>query len=214
MNNTVEVISHWRLIAVIRLETYEAAVPIARALVAGGVRIIEWTRTGTGVEQAIYATREALGDLVRVGVGTVLDPTEADSAIVAGAQFVVTPTVRPQVVARCRERSTPVLCGALTPTEAMAAHEAGADMVKIFPARAVGPQHIRDLLGPLPMLRLVPTGGIDAGSLRGYLDAGAAAVGIGGNLVSPAAVTAGAWDTITAAAAACARAAGLEGTKL
>ncbi len=207
MNNTIEAITERRLIAVVRLQAYEQAVPIARALAAGGITIIEWTRTGAGVERAISATREALGDAVQVGVGTVLQPAEVDSAAAAGAQFAVTPVVRPQVIARSREIGLPVLCGALTPTEALAAYEAGADMVKIFPARAGGPQHIRDLLAPLPMLRLVPTGG----NARAYLDAGAAAVGIGGNLVSPAAVVAGDWKTITAAAAACVRALAAQG---
>lgn len=206
MSNTIEMLGRQRIIAVIRLDNYTQAVPIARALVAGGITVIEWTRTGAGVEQAIGATRAALGETVQVGVGTVLQPAEAESAIAAGAQFVVTPTVRPQIVARCKEQGIPVLCGALTPTEALSAYETGADMVKIFPARAFGPQHIRDLLAPLPMLRLVPTGGIDAESARAYLDAGAVAVGIGGNLVTSRAVATGDWAQITAAAAACVRA--------
>jgi 2-dehydro-3-deoxyphosphogluconate aldolase/(4S)-4-hydroxy-2-oxoglutarate aldolase len=133
-------------------------------------------------------------------VGTVLQAEDAQSAIAAGAQFVVTPVVRPAVIGVCREQGVPSICGALTPTEVLAAHESGADMIKIFPARAVGPQYVRDLLGPLPGLRFVPTGGIDVSNARAYLDAGAAAVGIGGNLVSARVVAAGDWAQISATA--------------
>ncbi len=120
----------------------------------------------------------------------------------------VTPALRPTVIATCRGRGTPILCGAFTPSEALEAHEAGADMVKIFPARLGGPQYIRDILAPLPFLKLVPTGGVGPENARAYLDAGAAAVGIGGNLVSAAAVAAGDWAKITAVARACVEAVG------
>jgi 2-dehydro-3-deoxyphosphogluconate aldolase/(4S)-4-hydroxy-2-oxoglutarate aldolase len=104
----------------------------------------------------------------------------------------------------------PILCGALTPTEAFSAHQLGADMIKIFPARAFGPAYIKDLLAPLPMLKLVPTGGVSAENLRAFLDAGAVAVGIGGNLVAAQAVAAQDWERIRVAARACVAAAGHE----
>ncbi len=192
-----------RIIAVVRLERYDQAVPVAEALLQGGISAIEFTLTGSGALEAIAQARTALGTAAQIGVGTVLAPDAAEAAISAGAQFVVTPAVRPAVIATCRAHGVPILSGALTPTEVLAAHEAGADAIKIFPARAVGPLYLRDLLAPLPGLLLVPTGGIDAGNARAYLDAGAVAVGIGGSLVSAQAVTRQDWSQITSTARAC-----------
>ncbi|HSH78849.1 MAG TPA: bifunctional 4-hydroxy-2-oxoglutarate aldolase/2-dehydro-3-deoxy-phosphogluconate aldolase [Herpetosiphonaceae bacterium] len=192
-----------RIIAVVRLERYDQAVPVAEALLQGGISAIEFTLTGSGALEAVAKVRAALGTAAQIGVGTVLAPDAAEAAISAGAEFVVTPAVRPAVIATCRAHGVPILSGALTPTEVLAAHEAGADAIKIFPARAVGPQYLRDLLAPLPGLLLVPTGGIDAGNARAYLDAGAVAVGIGGSLVSAQAVTRQDWSQITSTARAC-----------
>lgn len=203
MTEVIDHILRTRIVAVVRLERYDRALAVAEALLAGGIAALEFTLTGAGALEAIAATRGALGDSAQVGVGTVLSPEAATAAIEAGAQFVVTPAVRPAVVATCRAQGVPILCGALTPTEVLAAHEAGADMIKVFPARALGPHYLRDLLAPLPGLRLVPTGGIDAGNARAYLEAGAVAVGIGGRLVAAEAVAAGDWGRITAQARAC-----------
>jgi len=204
---TLAAIETGRIVAIVRLERYDRAVEIARALADGGINAVEFTLTGSGAPAAIAAAREALGDRMHVGVGTVLDRASALESIDAGAQFVVTPVVRPDVIATCRSRDVPILCGALTPSEAWHAHELGADMIKIFPARAFGPTYLRDLLAPLPALRLVPTGGVSAANLAEYLAAGAVAVGIGGNLVAPTAVATGAWQQISAAAQACVAAA-------
>jgi 2-dehydro-3-deoxyphosphogluconate aldolase/(4S)-4-hydroxy-2-oxoglutarate aldolase len=203
MTSIIDAIAAGRIVAIVRLERYDRAVEIARALLAGGITAMEFTLTGTGAHAAIGACRAALGNVAQIGVGTVLSPGAADAAIDAGAQFVVTPALRLDVIEACLARSVPMLCGAFTPTEALAAHEAGANMVKIFPARLGGPQYIKDILAPLPELRLVPTGGVSADNARAYLDAGAAAVGIGGNLVSAAAVAEGDWARIEAAARAC-----------
>jgi 2-dehydro-3-deoxyphosphogluconate aldolase / (4S)-4-hydroxy-2-oxoglutarate aldolase len=200
MTTVLDAIMAARIVAIVRLERYDRAVEIAGALLAGGIPAIEFTLTGAGAHTAITACRKALGDRAQIGVGSVLLPADADAVIEAGAQFVVTPALRPAVIAACQARGAPILCGALTPTEALTAHEAGADMIKIFPARLGGPQYIRDLLAPLPFLKLAPTGGIGAENARAYLDAGAAAVGIGGNLVSAAAVAEGDWRRIEAAA--------------
>lgn len=197
-----------RIVAIVRLENYDSAVEVAQALREGGITVVEFTLTGTGASRAVSACRAALGDSMLVGVGTVLDAAAADETIDAGAQFVVTPALRPAVIGASRARGVPVLCGALTPSEALAAHELGAAMVKIFPARAFGPSYIKDLLAPLPFLRLVPTGGISAENARAYLSAGAVAVGIGGNLVSAQAVAARDWGAISGAAAACCAALG------
>jgi 2-dehydro-3-deoxyphosphogluconate aldolase/(4S)-4-hydroxy-2-oxoglutarate aldolase len=208
MNTVLDAIAARRIVAIVRLDNYDRAVEVARALLEGGITAIEFTLTGAGAAQAITATRSALGDAVQVGVGTVLTENDAHRSLDAGAQFVVTPAVRPAVIDVCVTRGIPVLCGALTPTEALTAHEAGASMIKIFPARAFGPAYMRDLLAPLPFLRLVPTGGVSAENARAYLDAGATAVGIGGNLVAARAVAAGDWAQITATARECVKAVG------
>jgi 2-dehydro-3-deoxyphosphogluconate aldolase/(4S)-4-hydroxy-2-oxoglutarate aldolase len=200
MTTVLDAIAAARIVAIVRLERYDRAAELGRALLAGGISALEFTLTGAGAHAAIGAARAALGDAAQIGVGSVLSTSDAEAAIAAGAQFVVTPALRLDVIAACRARGVPILCGAFTPTEALTAHEAGADMVKIFPARLGGPQYIRDILAPLPQLRLVPTGGVSAENARAYLEAGAAAVGIGGNLVSPAAVAEGDWGRIEAAA--------------
>ncbi|RPH58040.1 MAG: 2-dehydro-3-deoxyphosphogluconate aldolase, partial [Chloroflexi bacterium] len=138
-----------------------------------------------------------------VGVGTVLKTEDAEAAIGAGAQFAVTPALRKQVIATCVRRQTLILCGGFTPTELLEAYEAGAELVKVFPADAGGPKYIKSVLAPLPFLKLVPTGGVSPENAREYLAVGAVAVGIGGNLVSNKLVAAGAFDQITATARAC-----------
>jgi 2-dehydro-3-deoxyphosphogluconate aldolase/(4S)-4-hydroxy-2-oxoglutarate aldolase len=203
MTNILASIIAGRIVAIVRLERYDRAVEVAQALLEGGITAVEFTLTGAGANEAIAACRAALGATMQIGVGTVLDDRAAAAAIGAGAQFVVTPALRPEVILACKSRAVPVLCGAFTPSEALTAHELGADMIKIFPARALGPQYIKDLLAPLPFLKLVPTGGVGPENARAYLDAGAAAVGIGGNLVASSAVAAQDWGTITATARAC-----------
>ena len=192
-----------KIVAVVRLDDYTRGVDVARALAAGGVTVLEFTLTGHGALEAISATLRALGDALCVGVGTVLRPEDAEAAIDAGAQFVVTPAVRRQVIATCVKRQTLVLCGGLTPTELLEAYEAGAELVKVFPAQLGGPRFIKDVLAPMPFLKLVPTGGVNPQNARDYLAAGAVAVGIGGNLVSNKLVAEEAFDQITATAQAC-----------
>ena len=200
MAAVLDAILESRIVAIVRLERYDRAVEIARALLDGGISVVEFTLTGAGAYDAIAATRTALGDAAHVGVGTVLNVEAAEAAIGAGAQFVVTPTMSQAVIRACVSHGTPILSGALTPTEALAAHEAGADMVKLFPARFGGPQYLRDILAPLPFLRIVPTGGVGADNARAYLDAGAVAVGIGGSLITAQAVAQADWAKITAGA--------------
>ena len=164
---------------------------------------MEFTLTGQGAIEAVSATRKALDDTVCVGVGTVLKAEDADAAIDAGAQFAVTPAVLRQVIATCVKRQTLVLGGGFTPTELLEAYEAGAELVKVFPARLGGPKFIKEVLAPLPFLQLVPTGGVGPENAHDYLSAGAVAVGIGGNLVSNKLIAAEAFDQITATAQAC-----------
>jgi len=201
--SAIQQILEKKVVAVVRLENYNRAVDVARALAAGGVNVLEFTLTGQGATEAVTATRKALGDLVCVGVGTVLSAEQAEAAIDAGAEFLVTPAVRKQVIAASVKRQTLVLCGGMTPTELLEAHEAGAGMVKVFPAQLGGPKFIKDVLAPMPFLKMVPTGGVSPENARDYLAAGAVAVGIGGNLVSNKLVAAEAFDQITATAKAC-----------
>jgi 2-dehydro-3-deoxyphosphogluconate aldolase/(4S)-4-hydroxy-2-oxoglutarate aldolase len=195
-----------KIIAVVRLDDYSRAVDVARALAAGGVTILEFTLTGQGALEAVTTTRKALGGAVCVGVGTVLKSEDAAAAIEAGAQFEVTPALRRPVIETCAKRNTLIVCGGQTPTELLDAYEAGAEMVKVFPARLGGSKFIRDVLAPLPFLKLVPTGGVSPDNAREFLEAGAVAVGIGGNLVSNRLVAAGAFEQITKTAQACVQA--------
>jgi 2-dehydro-3-deoxyphosphogluconate aldolase / (4S)-4-hydroxy-2-oxoglutarate aldolase len=202
MTAVEQIVTH-KIVAIIRLDAYDRAVAVAQALVDGGIGVLEFTLTGRGALAAITAVRRALGEAVCVGVGTALQPEQATAAIDAGAQFVVSPAVRSAVIAACTNRHTPVLAGGLTPTELLAAYEAGSELVKLFPARLGGPPYLKDVLAPLPFLRLVPTGGVSQANARDYLAAGAVAVGIGGQLVSPQAVAAGQFERLTAVARAC-----------
>ena len=189
-----------KIVAVVRLDDYNRAVDVARALAEGGVNVLEFTLTGRGAIEAVSATRKALGDAVCVGAGTVLTSDDAEAAIDAGAEFLVTPALRREVIQTSVKRNTLIVCGGLTPTELLEAHEAGSELVKVFPAQLGGPKFIKDVLAPMPFLKLVPTGGVKPEYAREYLLAGAVAVGIGGNLVSNKLVAAEAFDQITAAA--------------
>ena len=201
--SAIDRILETKIVAIIRLDDYDRAVEVARALVKGGIPALEFTLTGKGAIEAVAAVRKALGDAACVGVGSVLQPEQANAAIESGAQFVVTPAVRKQVIAACVNRGTLVLSGGFTPTELLEAHEAGAALVKLFPARLGGPNYLKDVLAPLPFLKIVPTGGVSAANAREFLAAGAVALGIGGNLIAKQAVAAGAFDQITAAAREC-----------
>lgn len=197
MSTDLAMITRTRLIAIVRLEHYDAALEVAQALLAGGISVIEFTLTGRGAVEAIASTRAALGDSALIGAGTVITPDDVAQVAEAGAQFVVTPVLRHSVIEACLARNVPIICGAFTPSEILEADEAGAAMVKVFPARQVGPQYLRDILAPLPHLRLVPTGGINLQNAGAYLQAGAAAVGVGGNLISEQVVAAGDWAQVT-----------------
>ena len=186
--------------AVIRLDDLGQAIPLARALRDGGVATLEFTYTNRAAGGAIEAVRAALGDAVYVGAGTVLDAETARAALLAGAQFVVTPTLRPATIEVCRRYDVPIVCGAFTPTEILTAWEAGADFVKVFPASVAGPAYFKDVLGPLPQLKLIPTGGVSLENAAAFLKAGAVGLAVGGNLVERAAVEAGDWVRITALA--------------
>jgi len=189
------------VIAVVRTRNAAQVPPMCDALVAGGVIAIEITMTTPNALEAIRAMAARLGERAVVGVGTVLDAATCRAAIAAGAEFVVTPVLRPDVAAVARESGRPVMLGAYTPTEAQLAHEAGADFIKIFPADTLGPGFIKNLLAPLPHLRIVPTGGVTQANIADFLRAGCAAVGVGSPLMTPRILAEENWAELTRQAA-------------
>ena len=185
------------LIPVIRARTAEEAAQAADAIQAGGVGVLEITMTVPGAVEVIREVAGRGGDAV-VGAGTVLDPEAARSCIDAGARFIVSPSFNPDTIAACREAGVPVLPGALTPTEVLAAWRAGADLVKVFPAGAVGgPSYIKSLKAPLPQIDLVPTGGVNLKTAGDFIRAGAAALGVGADLVDLEALRRGEPEVLT-----------------
>lgn len=188
-----------KVIALIRADSSASLLECARALSAGGLNCIELTMTTPGaIEMCSQVAREL--PQVLIGLGTVLDAETARSGIAAGAKFIVTPAVRPTVIAACREGGVPILAGAFTPTEACTAWEAGADVIKIFPAEFFGPAYIKSLKAPFPHLQFLPTGGVTPETVADFLRAGAFATAAGSALVAPAALKSGDWAAITARA--------------
>jgi 2-dehydro-3-deoxyphosphogluconate aldolase/(4S)-4-hydroxy-2-oxoglutarate aldolase len=184
MSLALKAILTTRLLGIIRMKRYERPVEVAHALAQGGFKALEFTLSGEGALQAIATARHALDNETHIGAGTVLTPLAVADVAAAGAEFIVTPVVNLQVITAAQRLGLPIACGAFTPTEIMTAKAAGADIVKLFPARLGGPQYVRDLLAPMPDLRLMPTGGVSAENAASYLEAGAVAVALGGNLVS------------------------------
>src|SRR6185369_5420859 len=185
------------IIAVVRAQKAEQVPPLCEALLAGGVLAIEITMTTPNALAAIRDARARFGERALIGVGTVLDAKTCQAAIDAGAEFVVTPICRVELVKLAQAADRPIMLGAYTPTEAQLAHEAGADFVKIFPADTLGPGFIRSLRAPLPHLRIVPTGGVDVGNVAEFLKAGCAALGVGSSLVSTKILADADWPELT-----------------
>jgi 2-dehydro-3-deoxyphosphogluconate aldolase / (4S)-4-hydroxy-2-oxoglutarate aldolase len=186
------------VVAVIRLKDPAKLRAAVDALAAGGVRALEVTMTVPRAVEMIRELAPALPDGFLLGAGTVTDAATARAVIDAGASFVVGPVFRPDVIAACHERDVPVMPGCFTPTEILAAHECGADIVKVFPATALGPQFIKDVRAPLPQVKLMPTGGVTLDNTGDWIRAGAVAVGLGSALLDAAAIDANNWDVITA----------------
>jgi len=180
------------IVPVVRCSTAQGAVEAVGALYRGGIRAAEITMTVPGALRALEKAADQYGDKLVLGAGTVLDPETARSCMLAGAEFFVTPSLRASTIEMAKRYSKVICPGALTPTEVLAAWEAGADAVKIFPCGNVGgPSYIRALKAALPQISMVPTGGVNAATAAQFLEAGAAALGIGGELVSgdPEAIT-------------------------
>jgi len=188
------------IIAVVRAQKTEQVLPLSEALIAGGVVAIEITMTTPNAIEAIRGAKKTLGDRGLIGVGTVLDVLTCRAAIEAGAEFVVSPILRPELVPICHAADRPVMLGAYTPTEAQLAHEAGADFVKIFPSDGLGPNYIRAIRAPLPHLRIIPTGIAKAEDIAEFIKAGCAGVGLGSLLVSSEILRTNNWSELTRSA--------------
>lgn len=184
------------LVAIIRAPSSEQLVSVARALYEGGIDVIEVTLTVPRALEILAEVRKDLGDKILLGAGTILDPESARAALFAGAEFIVSPTLNHDVIRLCQRYDKVVMPGVFTPTEVLSAWEAGADVVKIFPADVVGPAYLKALQGPLPQVRMMPTGGVNLQTLQNFMSAGACAVGLGSSLVEKEAVQTGNMDRI------------------
>ena len=189
------------LVAVVRAPRADQVIEAVRALSQGGVKAIEITFTVPGAAELIREARSALGNDVILGAGTVLDPETARVAILAGAQFLVAPNVNQDVIRLAHRYDVAMMPGGFTPTEIVSAWEAGADVVKVFPAEIGGPSFIKALQGPFPQIRLMPTGGVDLNTIEAFLQAGAVCLGVGSSLVDPKLLAAQDYRSLTERAA-------------
>ena len=186
------------LVPIVRAPSPEDAFRAAEAIISGGIGIAEITMTVPNAIRVMERVAERYGDKVLLGAGTILDPESCRAALLAGAEFIVTPSLDVRVIEMARRYSKPCFPGALTPTEVLTAWQAGADMVKIFPAGPVGgPKYIKALKGPFPQIDFVPTGGVNIETTPEFIKAGAAAVAVGGELVDVKALREGKVDVIT-----------------
>ena len=186
------------VVAIIRLQDASAVRGIVDALARGGVRALEVTMTVPGAIDLIAQIAPTLPPDFLFGAGTVLDAETAHRAARAGAQFIVSPVLRPDVIKAAHEDGIPVLPGCFTPTEILTAWELGADIVKVFPATSVGPSYFKDVRGPLPQVKMMPTGGVSIDNVGDWLKAGAVAVGVGSALLDMKAIAAKQFDVIEA----------------
>jgi 2-dehydro-3-deoxyphosphogluconate aldolase / (4S)-4-hydroxy-2-oxoglutarate aldolase len=185
------------IVPVVRTANADQALKAIDAIYRGGIRAAEITMTVAGAVKALEKVANEFGDKIVLGAGTVLDPETARICMLAGAQFIVTPSLRPSTVEMCKRYSKVICCGALTPTEVITAWEAGSDVVKIFPADAVGgAKYIKALKGPLPQVEMIPTGGVNLETAGDFLKAGACAVAVGGELVNSKLIADGNYDAI------------------
>jgi 2-dehydro-3-deoxyphosphogluconate aldolase/(4S)-4-hydroxy-2-oxoglutarate aldolase len=194
---TVQEIERLGVVAVIRMKDAAKLRRVVDAIAEGGVRAIEVTMTVPGAVDLIAALARSLPDDVLLGAGTVTDARTARAVIDAGARYVVSPVFRREVIAACHERDVAAAPGCFTPTEILDAHDSGADVIKVFPATALGPQFIKDVRAPLPQVRLMPTGGVSLDNAGDWIRAGAVAVGVGSALVDTKAIEAGRFDVLT-----------------
>jgi 2-dehydro-3-deoxyphosphogluconate aldolase/(4S)-4-hydroxy-2-oxoglutarate aldolase len=195
---TAQIIERVGLIPVLRAKNAAQAHAVVKAMIAGGVTVVEVTMTVPGAIDVLKELKQQYGDELLLGSGTVTTAEQAEATIDAGAEFVVSPSLHPAVIAMTKKKGKLSIPGSLTPTEVITAWEAGADYVKIFPCSAMGgASYLKSLLAPFPHLKLIPTGGVTLETAESFLRAGARALGVGSDLVNLAAVDAGTPETIT-----------------
>ena len=193
----VQEIQKLGVVAIIRMKDPAKLRRVVDAIADGGVRAIEVTMTVPGAVELIATLARSLSAEILLGAGTVTDAATARAVIDSGARYVVSPVFRREVIAACHERDVAVAPGCFTPTEILDAHDAGADVVKVFPATALGPQFIKDVRAPLPQVRLMPTGGVSLDNAGDWIRAGAVAVGVGSALLDTKAIEEGRFDVLT-----------------
>jgi len=197
-SEVIDQITSIGLIPVVRAESSDIAMRAVEAIKEGGISVLEITMTVPGAIRVIEEVARRFGSDALVGAGTVLDSETARACMLAGAQFIVSPALDLDTIACCHSYSVPVMPGAMTPSEVLTAWRAGADFVKVFPANAVGgPGYIKSLKGPFPQIALIPTGGVSLKTAADFITAGAAALGVGTDLVDTAAIRAGNAKLIT-----------------
>ena len=194
---TVRTIQELGIVAVIRMKDAGKLRAVIDAIAEGGVRAIEVTMSVPGAVGLIAQLAPVLPSSILFGAGTVTDAATARAVIDAGAQYIVSPVFRREVIDVCHERGIAVAPGCFTPTEILDAHEYGADVVKVFPATALGPSYIKDVRAPLPQVRLMPTGGVTLDNAGDWIRAGAIAVGVGSALLDTRAIEEGRLEVLT-----------------
>ena len=195
--DVISALQHPGVIAVVRAKSEAQVLPLTAALLEGGLLAVEITMTTPNALSAIRAASQAFAGQALIGAGTVLDAATARQCIEAGAEFIISPITRPEIVSAAHESDRPVMLGAFTPTEAQTAHEAGADFIKLFPADILGPAGVKALRAPLPHLKIVPTGGVDLSTIADFFKAGASAVGAGSSLISGRILADEDWPELT-----------------
>jgi 2-dehydro-3-deoxyphosphogluconate aldolase/(4S)-4-hydroxy-2-oxoglutarate aldolase len=199
--STTQILERVGIIPVLRARSARQAHAVVQAMLAGGVTVVEVTMTVPGAVDLLAELKREYGDQLLLGSGTVTTGDQAEATIEAGAEFVVSPSFHPDVIAVTKAHKKLSIPGALTPTEVITAWNAGADYVKVFPCSAVGgASYLKSLLAPFPHLKLIPTGGVTHHTAASFLEAGARALGVGSDLVNLAAIDQGAPEVITAAA--------------
>jgi 2-dehydro-3-deoxyphosphogluconate aldolase/(4S)-4-hydroxy-2-oxoglutarate aldolase len=196
--NILSALVEGAIVPVVRASSPEAALQAVEAIANGGIRAAEITMTVPGAVRVLEKLAGRFGSNLLLGAGTVLDPETARACILSGAEFIVSPSLKPATIEMAKRYSKPVFPGALTPTEVLTAWEAGADAVKVFPCGNVGgAKYIKALKGPFPQIDLIPTGGVNLETIGDFLKAGACAVGVGGELVDAALIQQGRFDVLT-----------------
>lgn len=197
LSDTIQALMESTAVAIIRMPGPEHLVEIAQALYRGGITAIEISMTTPGALKGIEAVSEKLGNEIELGAGSILNSDMTKDAVSAGARYIVSPVFKSEIIETAHNLDVPVMPGAFSPTEIQAAHEAGADFIKVFPAKFFGPAYISALKAPLPHLRLMPTGGITPDNTDQWLEAGSDLLGIGSALLDRQSIARGRFETLT-----------------